>query len=262
MDKFWVMKPVTMGTRKAKTVVREIARPLKDGWRCPQAGMDCIRVCTIENQTYDEGSPNPNNECQICSPLEQGNAWSNVSDTTPCTDDDLCTQNEHCQEGECQGDVPDCSDEVSCTVDRCIPETGECEHTASDEACADSNPCVAAFCDSSSDCQRSTLADWTVCNPEQTAACFDGWCEDLVGGDTCESALNLTLNQETAGNFLGSHLFLDASTACDSSGITGPDLFYTLTLEPGRYVISAVPDEGVNIALALYSGCGETSLVF
>ncbi len=52
-----------------------------------------------------------------------------VVNETPCSDGDLCTVDDTCQDGVCEsGPAKDCDDDNECTEDNCIPTTGVCEH--------------------------------------------------------------------------------------------------------------------------------------
>jgi hypothetical protein len=54
------------------------------------------------------------------------NRWE---DSNECSDGDLCTENDHCEDGECKSDPKNCNDGELCTEDSCDPYTGACVHT-------------------------------------------------------------------------------------------------------------------------------------
>ena len=62
-----------------------------------------------------------------------------------CDDGDLCTENDRCQAGDCQGAEIRCEDYNPCTDDACHPLTGRCAYIPVDgRACEDGNLCTDA----------------------------------------------------------------------------------------------------------------------
>ncbi len=101
-----------------------------------------------------------------------------------CNDDNLCTTNKVCSNGDCVGEpVQDCDDDNPCTVDDCNPNNGQCTHdgsTMEGNVCDDRNACT-----DSSTCQSG------VCTGQATD-CSDGLSctEDLcLGGGACDNPL-------------------------------------------------------------------------
>ncbi len=61
---------------------------------------------------------------------------------TDCSDDNLCTLGDICQNGVCQpGSGDDCDDDNLCTNDSCNPSTG-CTNTPNSTYCNDDDPCT------------------------------------------------------------------------------------------------------------------------
>ncbi len=58
-----------------------------------------------------------------------------------CDDEDLCTVNDICVDGECQGVAKDCNDGNACTNDAC-DDVLECQHDYNTSPCNDGNQCT------------------------------------------------------------------------------------------------------------------------
>lgn len=128
---------------------------IEDGWRCPGAGLDCIRVCIIAQVSYDEGQSNPSNICLLCNPDQNAFGWSATPSGEPCD-----------------------TDELACTADVCSG-TGLCRHnliggclidgTCIDEGADDpQNECKACLPDLS-DSAYSNKAEGLACTDDELA---------------------------------------------------------------------------------------------
>jgi len=93
-----------------------------------------------------------------CTPREDG---------IPCDDEDLCTDDDACEAGECvPGDSLDCSDEdTECGQGVCDPETGECKPDLPDDKCAMDGKCWEAD-------EVNPEVDCLLCRPDDDQA---GW---------------------------------------------------------------------------------------
>jgi len=124
----------------------------------------------------DEETCDDDNPCteDICNG-EEGCSHASL-DLLECTDGDLCTTGDHCEEGMCVGNPVVCDDGNPCTDDYC-DETGACSSEANHELCDDGNPCTLGdVCDEgacigtpiSCDCQQDAdcgiLDDNDLCN--------------------------------------------------------------------------------------------------
>ncbi len=84
---------------------------------------------------------------------------SKLPDNVPCSDGDLCTVDDKCLDGECQGEPKDCSDhDDTCLLGTCNKETGACESLPAQDGVS---------CD-----------DGLKCTVED--ACFEGQCRGQV----------------------------------------------------------------------------------
>jgi len=62
------------------------------------AGGTGQKLCVISGKSYAEGSPNPNNSCQVCSPAKSTSAWSSATDGGACGAAGVCVAGT-CQDG-------------------------------------------------------------------------------------------------------------------------------------------------------------------
>lgn len=77
-----------------------------------------------------------------------------------CNDDEYCNGQEICSDSGCVvGEPISCDDEISCTIDRCIEASADCENTPDDSLCPPDNRCdpdrggcVSIGCDFDGDC--------------------------------------------------------------------------------------------------------------
>ena len=105
---------------------------------------------------------------------------------TACDDQNLCTAQDRCADGVCQGDALKCEDGEICTDDTCDPLAG-CQHTANAVACSDGDSCSVfdyclggecvpgpKLCDCKDDLDCAVVDDGDRCNG--TFMCDDGAC--------------------------------------------------------------------------------------
>ncbi len=88
-----------------------------------------------------------NDPCNVgfCDPETGQCAVTPVLPGTPCDDGDLCTQQDACFNGECVGEVLDCSGlDTLCQQGVCDPQTGECATAAEEDgtACNNGDECI------------------------------------------------------------------------------------------------------------------------
>ncbi len=91
---------------------------------CDEVADECVNeldagACLIDDVCYNDGQPNPANECEECNSALATTSWSFAADGTGCTDDGN-----------------------DCTADEC--QAGLCEHPNLDpgDPCNDGNPCT------------------------------------------------------------------------------------------------------------------------
>jgi hypothetical protein len=110
------------------------ANPVAAGW------------CYVDDLCLADGAPMPDNPCLICDAASPEEAVFAPAGT-PCQDDNICTENDFCDNGDClAGSPPTCADGIQCTIDSCDVELG-CLHEPEHEVCNDNNPCTVDECD-------------------------------------------------------------------------------------------------------------------
>ena len=132
---------------------------------------------TNEDCLNSVGSLSP---CQaaICNTQDGTCMAGNLKNGTPCDDENPCTVESFCSEGDCMGSGETaCDDQDPCTLDSCDFDAG-CVHLSLDEgACDDGNPCtgedactngkcqgVAIDCDCEVDADCMAFDDDNLCN--------------------------------------------------------------------------------------------------
>ncbi len=96
--------------------------------------------CAIGDQCLAKGSVNPLNSCQFCLPLASEVTWS-AADSATCDDGNACTNQDHCDAGQCVGTASLCDDANGCTTDSC-DNSGNCVHLPKAATCDDANVCT------------------------------------------------------------------------------------------------------------------------
>ena len=181
--------------------------------------------------------------------------WASHEDAT-CNDANLCTTGDACDGGECVGAAVDCSDAYDCTEDACNPETGDCEHTPDNTVCDDLNDCTEDFCLADSGCGYTDQPNWTICDQDDAYACFTGLCEELGENDTCETAIELSVDVSYDGSLDNFHVWKDGSDACSMENLVGQDAYFSFDFEAGEtYSITVTPASGMDVALVGWTDC-------
>ncbi len=106
-----------------------------------------VGKCLINGVCAKSGQKHASNQCLFCNPVADPHIWSSKP-FAPCNDDNACTVNDSCVEGECEGDEALCNDGNPCTQDYCTPDFG-CGYPPLNIPCDDGDPCTALdFCES------------------------------------------------------------------------------------------------------------------
>lgn len=120
----------------------------------------------------------------------------------PCDDDNACTEDDACFQGECVGRALSCPSPHSCTQGLCDPVAG-CVLLAHDDRCEDDdNPCTLERCDLEQGCVREELGDGIPCGPTPNCAsaslCYSGACTvfDVPDGTPCNDGDFCTVDDE------------------------------------------------------------------
>ncbi len=160
---------------------------------CPDSG----NACTVL-ECNGEGA---DGNCDLEVPANEGGA---------CDDGDVCTVNDRCSNGECEGDAVDCSGlNDACNVGACDPNTGECRQLSANEGgacddgilCTANDRCVSGQCVGTSipNCQK--CSDSSDCNDGNSCTdntCPAGICVFVNNSDPCNDGVPCTEN-DTCG---------------------------------------------------------------
>jgi hypothetical protein len=172
-------------------------------------GTSCENECVFNGRCSDgecRGStrlcPSPG-DCRIrlgCDPL-QGCQYEHLEDGLDCSDDDVCTLGDQCEDGVCVGQPLVCPEPPACKASICDPEVGCALVDLPDEtACDDGNECSfesvcrAGECvaTQSVECRVRACMSTNTCNPDT------GRCEPTY---VSEGAACNDLNACTEGEF-------------------------------------------------------------
>jgi hypothetical protein len=198
------------------------AKTCDDGLPCTTDACDPASGCTVtvasgqcamDGACHANGTAQPGNPCRTCQPALDAVGWSDAA--TSCDDASVCTQQDACKNGTCQGVPQPCNDSNPCTTDSCDPKVG-CQFAPNGLGCDDGNPCTsgdtcaaglchgatATVCDDKDSCTLDTCETAKGCVfPPDPTACNDGkpctqdLCDKISGcshaslqpGDSCSS---------------------------------------------------------------------------
>jgi hypothetical protein len=182
-----------------------------------------------------------------------------------CADEIYCNGVEVCQPGiGCRAGMPvQCSDQVSCTIDRCIEETRSCEHLARD-ADGDGDPvwnCGGKDCDDTDPRVNGRAPE--VCGNGRDDNC-DGQVDEescaAPAHDTCVDALVIDGDGTYPLSLLAAAE--DAALSCVEPGGARRDVVVALTVPEGPPLnvdVTAV-SEDAGLALAAATSCGKKAV--
>ncbi len=222
----------------------------------PDGGMCTPADLCIENGTCTAGScvgtpkdcffsPVPN-ECHqaVCNPTNGMCEPVPANDGQPCVDtNDLCSVNNTCNAGTCQGGVPkDCSQNtVNCDLGVCNPMDGQCTTMAvmDGQMCDDLDGCTTGEICTTGTCGGGTPV--TACSGAMTAdGCCPSTCNPTNDLDCACSGGSLTspfvTNNGLDGNMFDivakSNVTIDAFDVNIDPGTQDIEIYY----RPGSYV--------------------------
>ncbi len=141
----------------------------------------------------DDNDPCTKDVCNVTLDI----CTNNPSSGAPCVDEDLCTVNDVCNEGQCVGKKMSCDDGDGCTDDSCL--SGTCVHTSIAQgspcddgiACTTGDTCSAGTClGTKLSCNDANPCTKDICDPsigcvniDNSAQCNDG---DPCTLDVCD----------------------------------------------------------------------------
>ena len=154
--------------------------------------------CLISGACVPDGSLSPTDPCLACVTPLSSVAWS-ASDGAPCDDGLLCTAEDQCIGGVCQGAKEACEDDNPCTTNGC-KEDGGCIHAAIQGACEDGDFCTTGdFCNA-----KACLPGPSTLNCDDGDQCTadmcdgDGGCAHPVHNQTCDDGNPCTVGDVCA----------------------------------------------------------------
>ncbi len=181
---------------------------------CSGTTKDCGdgNTCTVDScDPYTGGCRNEYTcDCTTDTECQDGNLCTDdyciggscvhLNNNAGCDDNNACTQNDQCNDGQCIGSQKDCSDGKTCTTDSCNPGTG-CEYDStncvcySDADCDDGNICTDNECDTTTNQCKAPTYNTDPCNDNMYCTkndiCTEGQCIGQTGvcddGDVCTS---------------------------------------------------------------------------
>ena len=137
--------------------------------------------CAIDGGCWPEGTRNPSNSCQVCTPASSQTSWTIRPPGSDCSDGNACTTGDRCVSGACQPTgTLNCDDGNACTEDTCDPQAPSpaeaCSHRPlTGTPCDDGNAC--SYPDL---CQEGTCTGTPyVCTPPAT--CVSSTCDGRGG---------------------------------------------------------------------------------
>jgi hypothetical protein len=162
---------------------------------CQGTPFDCNPTDPCEELDCDDGNPCTSDSCDTV----EGCVHANNSHR--CDDDDICTYNDICSGGRCQGTPIDCNDGNPCTQDTCDPgpcadadtcDPRGCRHSPRSGECNDGDPCTSGDTCVSGMCQGGI----DVCSGNQEKADIvthmkPSGCDCNTGGTTASWAFVL-----------------------------------------------------------------------
>ncbi|MBM4342665.1 MAG: formylglycine-generating enzyme family protein [Deltaproteobacteria bacterium] len=113
----------------------------------------CIGTAKVE---CDDGNPCTADGCDA----KTGCTHKNLTGTD-CTDNDACTVNEVCSNGQCKTTPKNCSDGNDCTIDSCSKATG-CNYSATPEWTPCYNDEFYNLCDGKKNCVSSVFSSYLM----------------------------------------------------------------------------------------------------
>ena len=209
-------------------------------------------ACNVNPATVIKCDESVNGPCQTnsCDPSTGLCKLLKKPNDLPCdADDNVCTQNDKCADGQCQaGLVQVCDDKNACTNDTCDTKSG-CKFTPNTDACdADGNACTEGDA-----CAAGSCVSGKAKNCSDNETCTKDGCDPATGTCTttpleqvCDDA-NACTNGDVCGLNAGTGKWAciaGAAKSCDDSNactkdtcdaVTGCKQTIDATLKVGCY---------------------------
>lgn len=154
---------------------------------CDEEEKECTvygGVCSIDGQCYNDGDPNPANECEYCAPAAYTDQWTARTNLYPCDDGLYCNGADRCGSGADCGlhDGNPCDTQCQ----SCNEGSNSCDNVSG--ACTDG-----LFCNGTDTCSGGTCSVHAgdPCDA-QCQTCSEGngaICENVTNGLNCTDDL-------------------------------------------------------------------------
>lgn len=148
------------------------SHPAANGAACGSGmvcnGTTCATGCFIGGTYYPSGGTPAGNACSVCVPSTSTTTWTPGPNGVACDDGNLCTTNDLCSGGQCQGTPISCAPPSQCDEPgTCNPATGVCSYAPqpAGTACGGSSCGGSGYCDSAGTCDRCDAAGSQCCAP-------------------------------------------------------------------------------------------------
>jgi hypothetical protein len=203
----------------------------------PKEGFCAVFVkegTTSTTKCYLAEDPHPTDPCQKCDPSVSQTKWSDASGAK-CDDEDPCTMNDVCKEGECRGEYFGnlCGDGLQCTDDICDGKGG-CDNKLLKGWCIIEKQCYKDGEKDASGCSICVASKdpfkWTnlpnLC--KIGASCFKPGEKDATGCGVCDPSKNpLAWSQATDGCLIQGTCYKTGATTPSGCGVCDPQKSFT-----------------------------------
>ncbi len=214
---------------------------------------DCVN--TPDNTLCDDGVVCTDD---FCTPGDPSGDCTYVPNDALCPDDGIfCNGQGICDPvNDCTAILPDCDDNVGCTVDSCNTSTDACESIEDDTFCDDSNHCTTDTCDPANGHPATGCLYGTVpncCNNDSVCDAGEG-CDGCPGDCGCDPALEFCdTNQSPAQCEPVCEIYNDEGDCC-SAGCVWRDARGPLSPLPECYVTQGCTNIPANIGSTCNAG--------
>jgi len=148
--------------------------PCDDNSACTTEDVCAGGICQgVGSTACDDLNPCTEDIC-----LDEGGCDYVLLSAIPCSDQDLCTSGDACQDGQCQAGLPlDCDDGNPCTDDLCEPATGCFNPPVAGAPCDDGDACT----DGDACQDDGACASGTPLSCDDQNACTKDSCDPAAG---------------------------------------------------------------------------------
>jgi MYXO-CTERM domain-containing protein len=184
-----------------------------------------IGTCVVSSDCVDDGNPCTN---QVCN----AGLCTYPFNVATCDDGEVCTENDVCSLGVCQGALVDCADGNPCTTNFCDFGVG-CAVIDNSDPCDDGNVCTENDACAAGSCAGSPIrcSDDDVCTIDScdpmvgcASEVVEGCCqgdEDCAAGEACNLSVNAC--EPAAGSTGASSAGSSDGGEAGSTGTPGQD---------------------------------------